>query len=878
MKIIGITGGIGAGKSQVLEYLASKKDTYIVVADQVAHQVKNPGTECYHMLISLLGSNILDKDNTIDKNKLSEIIFKNPSLLNKVNQIIHPAVKQEILKQIEKKKSQKNVEFFFIEAALLIEDGYTQIVDELWYIYANETIRKERLKVSRNYSEEKINSIFNNQLSDAEYRKHCNTVIDNSSDLDSTYRQIDRKLEDTVAELKKYPGQLVFGLDIGTRSIVGTVGYKDGEKFYVVAQYMKEHETRSMMDGQIHDIDEVGKTICQVKEGLESKIGRRLTEVCIAAAGRVLETVNAHVDLPFDTEKKITNEDIYNLESLGVEQAYEAFLKENKNGIKFYCVGFTVMKYYLNDYTISKLINHKAKKISADIIATFLPDDVIDGLYRAVEIAGLEVVNLTLEPIAAMQVAIHERYRMLNIALVDVGAGTSDICITKDGSIVSYGMIPCAGDFLTETIAKHCLVDFQTAESIKTKATQMEVITFQDIMGLPQKITSKDVEEILDPFVDVMTEQVADEIIRLNGGKPVSAVFIVGGGGKFLGYSDKLAKNLGIQKERAALRGEEVMENIIFLEKSLEINSLMITPIGICLNFYEQTNNFIYVVFNDQRVKLYDNSKLTIVDAAMQASYPNENLFPKRGKSIEYMLDGKKKIMRGEMGEAAIILLNNEPADLHKSIKANDIIEIRESTAGDDAKLEIRNLPEYKSSIGVIVNDKKVMLPKFVSVNGSLESSYYSIGNGDEILLLNYYTVKQLAEFMDVTIDSKMNIYVNNQLGDQNTIVYENFSVQFTLETLFFKEHENFMTTFEEVKAPNKTVESPVSDTVVMVNGNAVHLFGKSQYLFVEIFEKIDFDLTKPKGKGIVTKVNGTDAQYLEPIHNGDVIEVFWKE
>ena len=86
------------------------------------------------------------------------------------------------------------------------------------------------------------------------------------------------------------------------------------------------------------------------------------------------------------------------------------------------------------------------------------------------------------------------------------------------------------------------------------------------------------------------------------------------------------------------------------------------------------------------------------------------------------------------------------------------------------------------------------------------------------------------------------------------------------------------MTTFEEVKAPNKTVESPVSDTVVMVNGNAVHLSGKSQYLFVEIFEKIDFDLTKPKGKGIVTKVNGNDAQYLEPIHNGDVIEVFWKE
>ncbi|NTV78544.1 MAG: dephospho-CoA kinase [Clostridiales bacterium] len=274
MKIIGITGGIGAGKSLVLEYLAKKKATYIVMADQVAHQVKNPGTECYHRLVSLLGKDILDADLAINKNKLAEIIFLKPALLSKVNEIIHPAVKEEILKQIEIKKAEGKTEFFFIEAALLIEDGYLKIVDELWYIYADEKTRKERLKTTRNYSDEKINSILKNQLLDSDYRKYCETVIDNSSDLEHTYRQIDRKLEDIVAEQKIYPGQLVFGLDIGTRSIVGTVGYKDQDKFYVVAQYMKEHETRSMMDGQIHDIDEVGKTITMVKEGLEKKIGR----------------------------------------------------------------------------------------------------------------------------------------------------------------------------------------------------------------------------------------------------------------------------------------------------------------------------------------------------------------------------------------------------------------------------------------------------------------------------------------------------------------------------------------------------------------------------------------------------------------------------
>ena len=161
----------------------------------------------------------------------------------------------------------------------------------------------------------------------------------------------------------------------------------------------------------------------------------------------------------------MTEEDILGLDSLGVEKAYEEFQASNKDtDMKFYCVGYTIIRYYLNGYQITNLQGHKAKKVGADLITTFLPDDVVDGLYKAVEMAGLEVANLTLEPIAAIRVAIPERFRMLNIGLIDVGAGTSDISITKDGSIIAYGMIPTAGDSITETLAHHCLVDFDTAE------------------------------------------------------------------------------------------------------------------------------------------------------------------------------------------------------------------------------------------------------------------------------------------------------------------------------------------------------------------------------------------------------------------------------
>ena len=299
-----------------------------------------------------------------------------------------------------------------------------------------------------------------------------------------------------MAGLREGQGQLVFGLDIGTRSIVGTVGQLDGNKFHVVAQRSKEHETRAMLDGQIHDIIKVGETINQVKEMLEKDLDRNLTDVCIAAAGRVLRTITTFVEYQYENDKEITDEDVSALATMGVEKAYEEFQKTNDTDMKFYCVGYTPMRYYLNGYQMTNLEGHKAKTIGIDLIATFLPDDVVDGLYKAVELAGLRVANLTLEPIAAIQVAIPEKFRMLNMALVDVGAGTSDISITKDGTITAYGMIPIAGDSLTEILVQHCLVDFETAEQIKRKSGVQETVEYMDIMGLPQTITSKEVQEL----------------------------------------------------------------------------------------------------------------------------------------------------------------------------------------------------------------------------------------------------------------------------------------------------------------------------------------------------------------------------------------------
>lgn len=194
MRVIGITGGVGAGKSEILSYIGEKYNCIVLLADEAAHQVKEPGNPCYDRLVALLSEDILNEDGSINKQKMAEKIFASESLLKEVNRIIHPAVKRFILQKIEEERKNASCDFFFIEAALLIEDGYLEIVDEMWYIYAREDVRRKRLKDSRNYSEEKIQSIMENQMTDEEFRKHCKVIIDNSDALSDAYRCIDERL------------------------------------------------------------------------------------------------------------------------------------------------------------------------------------------------------------------------------------------------------------------------------------------------------------------------------------------------------------------------------------------------------------------------------------------------------------------------------------------------------------------------------------------------------------------------------------------------------------------------------------------------------------------------------------------------------------
>lgn len=190
MKFIGITGGVGAGKSAILKFLHDHYKCKIYMADKVAFEVRLPGTECHRRLCELLGEEVVS-----DRRLMAEKIYGDEELLSQVNNIIHPAVREFLVAEQHKAEKEGKAELFFVEAALLIECGYCELVDEMWYVYADEDTRIKRLMSSRAYSEEKARAIMAQQLSDEEFRLNSDFVIDNSGDLMDAKNQIRRRLE-----------------------------------------------------------------------------------------------------------------------------------------------------------------------------------------------------------------------------------------------------------------------------------------------------------------------------------------------------------------------------------------------------------------------------------------------------------------------------------------------------------------------------------------------------------------------------------------------------------------------------------------------------------------------------------------------------------
>lgn len=674
--------------------------------------------------------------------------------------------------------------------------------------------------------------------------------------------------------MKIIDDNMIFGLDIGTRSIVGIVGHETKTGFHVVAAHIELHETRAMIDGQIHDIEEVAKTILKVKIALEEKIKRQLKKVCIAAAGRVLKTMQVTVVTEIEDHIEITKEMILSLELQGMEKAmHQINYQHHEENQPFYCVGYSVTNYYLNGFTMQNLEGHKGTSISADVLSTFLPSEVVNSLYKVIESTGLEVYSLTLEPIAAINVAIPTSYRLLNIALIDIGAGTSDIAITKAGSIIAYGMISYAGDEITESIVHEYLVDFKTAEKIKIKASgRSKSVSFKDAIGIKQTIDLDLVRQTMSLAKDALAQKIADGIIELNGGTSTNAVFIVGGGGQVTDFTPLLAKYLNLPETRVALRGKDVLANITSDDSSFKKKPEFVTPVGICLTGFENNqHDFVEVYLNDETIRIFNTNRLTVMDVVALKGIDPKTLIAKRGQSMSYTLNDKLIHVKGELGEPAHIYINQKEVDLARPIKMHDYINIVPAINGEKANIKLKNIA---NNIGhVFLNNEKKIFEKKVLVNGSIKNQHMSIEDQDVIQVLS----PSLEEMSKSFGFEKEIVFVNEKEVSKDYIVQDNDKIYTFMEEKSDDTNQDIeLKTKDNHGDHDKQTITKGITIAVSINGTNLRLTGKSDYLFVDIFDFYEFDRTKVHGT-LISTINGENASYMEAIQSGDVIELYWK-
>ena len=690
---------------------------------------------------------------------------------------------------------------------------------------------------------------------------------------------------------------LIFALDIGTRSIIGTVGKIVDKKFQVIAENYKEHEERAMIDGQIHDIQLVASGVKKVKKELEASLNISLTKVAIAAAGRFLRTTEVKSEIELDSEKPIDREAIRSLELTAVKMAEDEVSKSTQG--KLYCVGYSVKNYYLNGYIISNLNAHKGEKIAVEIIATFLPRSVIDSLYAVMNKAMLSVASLTLEPIAAMEAAVPQNLRLLNLALVDIGAGTSDIAISSKDSISAYGMVPTAGDEVTETIAQAYLVDFNTAEIIKKKCSGKDKIQYTDVIGFENEIEPEEVLKIINPIVMKISEEIGKKIIELNGGKSPNAVFLVGGGAHTPFIKENIAKILNLPIQRVAIKGREAVVDCIC---NGDLGSTGVTVLGIALISIKRLgHDFIDVTINDKIISLFNANKHTVMDVMVQAGINPKILIGKNGRNIRFTVNGIKRVAFGSFAKGAEIRINEELGNIDSEVKEGDNIEVVFSKDGKNAEPRVMDYVKNIQAVSFYLQDIIRNIEPVPFINHERTEINAVIKEDDEVNIEFPKTIEEYMKYFDNKKEDSTFVMYNKELpkdyvikeGDriykahvkvENPIAkmeeyeeeYKERKEEYKEE---YKEHKEHKEHKEEHKVNQNVIKQEVRNVVpqikVEVNKKVITLLNKERYVFLDIFDYIEFDLTVSKGK-LILMLNGNKASYHQPLNNGDVIQVYW--
>ena len=713
--------------------------------------------------------------------------------------------------------------------------------------------------------------------------------------------------KNAAPELKPQ-GDLVFALDIGTRTVVGVLGEYIDDKFYLQDYISVPHTKRAMVDGQVEDIKQVAKIVSQVKSQLEEKNGVQLTKVSIAAAGRALKTCQVTQEFDISDREALTEDMVKSMEIETIQKAQSELDSANTGRTIFYCVGHSIISYKLDDYKIISLEGHKGEKVSIELVAAFLPNIVVEGLYSVMDLNGLEVTSLTLEPIAAMNVIVPPEIRLINIALIDIGAGTSDIAIAKNGSVVAYAMATTAGDEITEEIIRTYLVDFNTAEMIKQSCSNGEKeVEYKDILGNTHKVQAEEITEMLTPAVDTLAETICAAIKDANGGSP-SAVFLVGGGSLIEGLTPLIAEKLGIDETRVAIGGGDFLKNVD--ECGAKLGAEYVTPLGIAVtSMLNQGYDFSVITVNDSKVRVFDTKQLSVYEALTIAGYKSHEIMGRSGRSLSYTLNGIRATIKGGSMTPAEVFVNERPASIMTKVTQGDRIRINPAMSGQNASAKLSDVLGYDrfTSGTVSFGGDTFAIGLNATVNGEKKDPDYQIQPLDSIETSGIVTFGDLLRIMDAGSEGveyrvgENTIDENYVLGDGDVIcAYDSYGniivttdvpepapaaapAPMQISPAAAAKTEETAANADEPKdsaEAKPAVQQPISPNAipfngagginVEINGEPVTLAPRNgDYILLDLLNSINIDPAVPNSE-IILEINGAPANFSSYISDGD--------
>lgn len=671
---------------------------------------------------------------------------------------------------------------------------------------------------------------------------------------------------------KDVQGDVIFALDIGTRTVVGVLAKKTPQGCQIIDMVTAVHEKRSMADGQIEDIQSVSADIKRVKRELESRQNIMLRSACIAAAGRALKTLRASWEYKLPKDKIITPEALKATELDAVRRTCESFMQTNDNAA-FYCVGHSVISRSLDGFKVQKPEGHRGERLTTEIIAAYLPAYVVESLCTAVDNAGLEVLRLTLEPIAAMSAVIPPELRLINLALCDIGAGTSDVAVSRDGSVVAYGMATTAGDEITETIMKELLVDFNTAEMLKTSSEKE--IPYRNILLTDCKIAHEQLMNLITPAARDLAKVIANEILSANA-KPPQAVFLVGGGSKLEGLSDLVAEELGLAPARVIAGRRELLRGVIAPE-DMKIGAEHTTPFGIAISSGEGVSyDFTTITVNGKKLRALDTNRLTVFELMTFAKIKSEDMIASTGKTISFTVSGERITLRGEPAKPSEITVNGEPASLNTVVAKGDEVMIIPAEKGADGAARLSDYFDMTivRSCTVTLLGKKRRAGRYILINGRETIADRRIWDGDEVEFVETETLGKLLKMYGINEgvllnDKRVSPEVLLKSGD--IISYEN-APDISSESLSDKANEA-----GSVQSAQLISEQRAAGRKITVNGIEAEFPAREDGnppIFLDVAAAFSDDPTELLASAKTITVNGKIARLDEEIRDGDIIVI----